>query len=61
MALGSPLKEKKHKAVNQYPLEEKKEFTKRRKGFQAGTWGIQTEHLIQQVFCRRNGRKKTRG
>ena len=56
MALGSSLKEKNTKPVNQYPLplEEKilvgKEFTKRRKGFQAGTLGIQTEHLIQQVF-----------
>ena len=56
MALGSSLKEKNTKPVNQYPLplEEKilvgKEFTKRRKGFQAGTLGIQTEHLIQQFF-----------
>ena len=64
MTLGSPLKEKNTKPVNQYhfPLEEKKEFTKTRKGFQAGTLGIQTEHLIQQVFfSRRNGRKKTPG
>ena len=61
-----PLWRKKHKAGQSISFSSwrKKEFTKRRKGFQARTLGIQTEHSIQQVFSldsRRNGRKKTPG